>query len=104
MAFTQQEFEELMAAGLPLAGERPVRVTPDFARLSKILKYNLANPMDPKTRDAIRAWLLALRDHYPTIFAQFFVDPQLLSQIQPPVTGRDIKLRRIAIRHLSRVA
>lgn len=104
MAFKDNDLDTLMAAGVPLAGERDVSSPIDFALISEILVSGLDETVDAKTRDSIRAWLLALRDHYPTIFKQFFGDPKLLAELRSPLSGRDIKLRRIALSHLGKVA
>ena len=93
-----------MKAGVPLAGERGPVSGIDFAEISAILQGSLDHESDPKTRDAIRGWLIAIRDHFPSIYAQFFKGDVFLRILAGPVTGRDIKLRRLALSHLGKVA
>jgi hypothetical protein len=104
MTLSKQDFEALMGAGVPLAGERSTSVPLDFGTLSEIMCRALDDKSDPKTCDAVRGWLIALRDHYPEIFSKFFARPQLLIALSGPVTGRDIKLRRIALSRIGKIA
>jgi hypothetical protein len=104
MTLSQQDFEHLLAAGVPLAGQRATSLSIDFEKISEIMCRALDDRSDPKTYDAIRGWLIAMRDHYPSIFSKFLAKPQLAAALDGPVTGRDIKLRRIALSHIGKIA
>ena len=105
MSMSTAELSLLIAAGVPLAGEHDVLVHPiDFAALRPAILNILASSPDPKVCDALRGWMIAVRDHYPTIFGRYFQGPEIQKLIESPVTGRDIKLRRIALSHLGKIA
>ena len=104
MPLTQQDYEELTAAGVPLAGNHRPAGLIDYVKIATVFHKVLDDKSDPKTCDAIRGWLIALRDHYPAIFATFFTDPRILATISSPITGRDIKLRRMALKHIGKFA
>jgi hypothetical protein len=95
----------LIAAGIPLAGEHEASGHPvDFAALRSVMLKILAASPEPKMFDALRGWMIAVQDHYPTIFDRYFQGPEIQKLIESPVTGRDIKLRRIALSHLGKIA
>ena len=75
MTLSQKDKEDLIAAGVPLTGahdKQSITVPIDFGKISEIIDRALDDNSDPKIRAAIN----------------------------PPVTGRDIKLRRIALSHI----
>ena len=104
MALTSKDYALLAAAGIPItAREIEVSFT-GFDAVVPVLINALNGDPEPKVRDAIRGWLIALRDHYPPIFQKYFQDTVFLSLLNGPVEGRDIKLRRIALSHLGKIA
>ena len=101
---SHDDIELLLSAGVPLAGERKDLLSLDFAVVSEAVIRVLDSTSEEKPRDAIRGWLIALNDHYPTLFARHFSSPKIIAAIASPRTGRDIKLRRLALSHLRDVA
>lgn len=95
----------LVAAGVPMRLPQPV--APRFddptvsAALAFVLDHGLADA--GRERDALVAWLGALRDHFPSRFAVLApVSPTRLQALRAAVDrGRYIKLRRIALAHLA---
>ena len=55
-----------------------------------------------RERDCLQALLFALRDHYPSVFGKFQRLKSCRELLAGPVTGKIIKLRRIALAGLSR--
>jgi hypothetical protein len=105
VSMTKAEWDMLIAAGIPLAGEHEAPgQSVDFSALRHVILNVLASGPEPKIRDAIRGWLIAMRDHFPTRFARHSHGPELAKLIEAPVTGRDIKLRRIALNHLGKIS
>lgn len=104
MALTNKEYALLAAAGIPItSGEATISFT-GFDKVVPVLINALSDNPEPKVRDAIRGWLIAVRDHYPPVFQKYFQDALFLLLLNGPVEGRDIKLRRIALSHLGKIA
>lgn len=104
MTLSTQDLATLIAAGVPIAGDEQGIAFAGFASLVPILKNILEGTQEVKLRDAIRGWLIALRDHYPPTFQKHFQCEPFLTLLSGPIEGRDIKLRRIALSHLAKIA
>jgi len=103
------EWDELCALGVPLVSGNQTYDCHDLTaqllinRLEKLFQRHEEHegPLhDPRCKDAVRGLLLALKTHYPSVFMQLS-HPLVHVLCQGKVTGRDIKLRNIA---LSRIA
>lgn len=104
MTLTNEEYAVLVAAGIPITANESAVSFAGFEQLVPVVLKALTEPCEPKVRDAIRGWLLALRDHYPPTFQKHFQDTKFLALLNGAVEGRDIKLRRIALSHLGKIA
>ena len=94
-------WRQLERAGVPMgatghAHREPVVV----ATLIDPLRKVLAGPLAPGARDALAAWLGALRSHWPTAYAGLMAEVATPSfdDVEP---NRFLKLRRIALANLA---
>lgn len=100
----------LEAAGMPDGAVRP---RPHRLPRAEELQFAVAwakehlEELPDARRDPLRAWLRALRHHWPTRFADLFgeVGERFVEQLmaEPMDDNRYLKLRRIAIENLARV-
>lgn len=102
-------WQVLIEAGVPAGATRRRPAPPlRWERVRDALAEVLAAPetLDAPAHEALVAWLNALRDHWPSRFRSL-VDDEPVARLEN-LTARDqdrfLKLRRIAIDHLSRVA
>ncbi|MFH1532878.1 MAG: helix-turn-helix domain-containing protein [Pseudomonadota bacterium] len=103
------DWDALCALGLPLLAReaRSVERCPEvLARHLHCAVAALSDPMggpvDGRQHDALRALLLALRDHFPRIFRDHLAHaPGITDLLDVPWSGREIKLTRIARRSLA---
>ena len=103
MAISQEEIRILAALGVPLSDDHSDVGVVDFKIAAEILKKIARTESEGRLRDAARAWLIAVCDHYPTLYSKHFTAPELLTLASGPRTGRDIKLRRLALSHLGKI-
>ncbi len=103
------DWDALCALGLPLLQREARSVERRPAVLARHLRCAIAELSEPegragagRRRDAVRALLLALRDHFPRVFREHLAGAVLGSEILADQwTGREIKLTRIARRSLA---
>ena len=103
------DWDALCALGLPLLAReaRSVERSPEV--LARHLHCAVAEvsdstvrPGEGRRRDAVRALLLAMRDHFPRAFRGHLARVVRFSGIlEDPWTGREIKLTRLARRTLA---
>ncbi|MCC6993131.1 MAG: hypothetical protein IT370_00750 [Deltaproteobacteria bacterium] len=93
-------------AGVPLAGTRS-GVTPGVDAIAAAVQLVQPGWLEPRERDALAAFVLAWRQHWPTSFAAGFGGDaaRLVAWARSacPDPGRLIKLRRIALANLASV-
>jgi len=104
LSITQEEISFLAALGLPLSDDHSDVGEVDFKIAADILRKISRTESEGRLRDAARAWLIAVCDHYPPLYSKYFAAPELLTMASGPRTGRDIKLRRLALSHLGKFA
>ena len=90
----------LRSAGVPIGHPTP-GPRPTSADLRAALATALAGPNAALEREALLAWLGALRRHWPSMFAVLTEGLPVAEELGE-VTDRDryLKLRRIALAHL----
>ena len=91
----------LKAAGVPLGAPRAHADDPlDLEVLSRALAQVLCAELQPRERDALVAWLGALRAHWPTTHSALTsrMPPFEAGEVDP---NRYLKLRRIALANLA---
>lgn len=101
----------LVRLGLPLRGDRVAGGDADPARLPVLVRQAalaLASQAEQgaaeRYRDALQAFLFALRAHFPTTYRRHFAGcPQVEALTPTRPTGRGIKLGRIAKQRLAEV-
>jgi len=98
LTFLQDEisYDELISFGVPLSGDEKNVRQPQWRDLSFVLKRELMKAKRTKNSrvvDAIEAYLLALKTHFPKL------DNERTFKLLYPqkINGHHIKLRRIAI-------
>lgn len=112
----QVEWEKLICYGLPILPakslEKEARVR-GIECLEKLLvgacaefvqRSEPGSHRNLREKEALQAMILALRDHFPSLFEEHFSSYKVIKELVPKneqVTGKIIKLRRIAIDHLS---
>lgn len=99
----------LLDVGLPAGPTRPRPVPPAaWERVRDALATVLrqASELESWQREALAAWLAALEDHWPTRHAWLLETgtPRDSLRREGDDPSRFLKLRRIAIDHLSRIA
>ena len=104
LSISQEEISVLAALGLPLSDDHSDVGVVDFKIAADILRKISRTESEGRLRDAARAWLIAVCDHYPSLYSKYFASPELLTLAFGPRTGRDIKLRRLALSHLGKIA
>ena len=99
-------WDVLERGGLPLAGVAGGGV-PSAAELAAAVRavQGAPAPSDPRATDALRAFVLAWADHWPTSFAAAFGadGPGLVRWARTGDADRLLKLRRIAVARLATV-
>lgn len=98
------DWDYLAACGVPLTskGSREPPLAKRFAaELTYALAEAIAGTLDERSRLALTATLIALRDHYPSTFSRFSKSPYL-KQLLKVTDPRLLKLRRLALSGLSR--
>ena len=104
LSISQEEISILAALGLPLSDVHSDVGVVDFKIAAEIFRKISRTESEGRLLDAARAWLIALCDHYPALYSKHFATPELQSLTSGPRTGRDIKLRRLALSHLGKIA
>ena len=104
MSLHDDELEILLNAGVPIAGSREKLSISDLDRIRAIISKALKDQDDPKLKDACLGWLRAMRDHYPTLYGKHLNTPDIALCLNREINGREIKLRRLALSHISKVA
>lgn len=99
-------WQVLVAAGVPLRlpqSAEPPQFVDGSVRAALALVVDSGLTDNGRERDALVAWLGALRDHFPSRFALVAALPSSrLEELRSGVDrGRYIKLRRIALAHLA---
>jgi hypothetical protein len=96
----------LRDGGLPLALARSP-VSPTESDLAAAARVAIASYPVGRDADALAAWLLAWRDHWPTSFARSFggdaASAAAWAHSVASPDGRHIKLRRIALENLASI-
>lgn len=104
------DWDALTALGLPLTAGKPRRLVPTLdllahhARLAALEISEGQRDAEDRERkgEALHALLLATRSHYPTLHAHAFGRSAAVARIlDRPVSGRVVKLGRIALARLS---
>jgi transcriptional regulator with XRE-family HTH domain len=99
------DWDALVSLGLPLAARQERQMVRDEEKLLKHLRRAVAmnhgegetQPYEPRLVEALQALLLALRDHYPTLWRRSLARSTSVSAWLPAeIDGRLIKLRRLA--------
>lgn len=103
-----QAWQVLITAGVPLRLPRAAAPAGfDDGAVCAALGTILAHPTPPhgRERDALVAWLGALRDHFPSRSALVVtLAPAEFDKLRGDMDrGRYVKLRRIALAHLARL-
>ena len=99
----------LARMGVPITAPESRSPVPKRERFLDELLYAVLSVQDvhPATesreRETLRATLFALQSHYPTWFKRFLSrSTAVQGMIRQPITGREIKLRRIALQGLAK--
>jgi hypothetical protein len=99
-------WQQLRDGGLPLALAQS-QVAPTEPGLAAAARAAIASHPVGRDADALAAWLLAWRDHWPRSFARNFGnDARATAEWAQDIAssdGRYIKLRRIAIENLASI-
>ena len=106
---TKADWGALVALGLPLAGESVTGVTRDadtlrrhVGRAAIELMEGTGEPGEDRRRDCLHALLRALNSHFPSVTRRWLAaSPPVQAILQDELTGRVIKLARIARQTLS---
>lgn len=101
--FEEVDWDLLAKLGVPLTSIGKVKLTPSPELLIRVLrKYciiikNSETKIELRKLEALQALLLAIKVQFPTYFRKnIHTSPVILSFVPPLVTGRLIKLKRIA--------
>ncbi|MBI1860440.1 MAG: helix-turn-helix transcriptional regulator [Deltaproteobacteria bacterium] len=96
----------LAACGVPILSRDKNSGYPSAESLIRQLLLatrELSDEGETRKKEAIQATLLALRDYFPSFFSKYLSrSPLIQKQIPTDLSGRVIRLRRIAIENLSR--
>jgi hypothetical protein len=99
-------WQTLRDGGLPLAIEG-AGTRPDTATLAASARDAIARQPRGRDAEALAAWLIAWRDHWPTSFRSCFVADleavEAWAERHASDAGRRVKLRRIALERLAAV-
>lgn len=113
----QVEWEKLICYGLPILPAKSFEGdigVPEIECLEKLLvgacaefiqREEPGSHRNLREREALQAMIMALRDHFPSVFQKRFAHYKVIQALNPrmeEVSGKIIKLRRIAIDRLSR--
>lgn len=90
----------LRAAGVPL-GHASGSARPSAPEIRRALDEALEAGLEGVERDAVVAWLGALRRHWPSLFAEVASSRARALLAAPRDGDRYLKLRRIALANLS---
>lgn len=97
------DWDVLIACGVPLSasrGSRPLNLS--IEQLVEQLPLAVLNFQTEREQEALQAFLMALRDHYPSLFKKHFAKLVQNRGLLPKVpNGRVIKLRRLALERLA---
>jgi transcriptional regulator with XRE-family HTH domain len=99
------DWDLLCALGLPLASRKHRRVVPSEDLLVPAVRMAALDLQDAtrgRKLEALQALILAVRSHYPSVYRRSFSGSRPVRAIaERPVTGRIVKLQRIARDRLS---
>jgi transcriptional regulator with XRE-family HTH domain len=102
---SEVDWDLLCALGLPLAHGEPLKIVPSEDLLVPAVRMaalDLQDVTHGRKLDALQALILAVKSHYPTVYRRSFSGSSLVRAIaERPVTGRIVKLQRIARDRLS---
>jgi len=108
LAIKPVDWNMLSALGIPVTAT--VRLKHFILTSEKLIEFlkkaclslKYTKDVDDRKKEAIEATLVAIRDHYPTLFFNKIKKSSLLLEFCPTtLTGRHIKLRRQALSALS---
>lgn len=101
---SERSLTTLIAAGVPLGASPAARPACSVPAVRRALAEALDADLDEQEREAIAAWLGAMRRHFPETYAEV-VDVARRSDVEALVgsvcPSRYLKLRRIAIATLA---
>ncbi len=101
------DWDELCFLGAPMMGQSPTGhfSTPTRERLIQLIRLASLDPEileNDRKKESLQSLLLAIHDHYPRIFKKYLSNQKFLYEIYPKeISGRLIKLRRIALAKIS---
>jgi transcriptional regulator with XRE-family HTH domain len=105
---SEPDWDLLVNCGLPLISEKKrAQGAPNADMLAQLIRkacvFTLqAGQIDRRKKEALQALLLAIQTHYPTYFKLSFRKCSAVQDVFPKkITGRIIKLKRIALSHIS---
>lgn len=106
MAGQKINWDQLIAAGVPLFADNVALLTLSWEQLSVMVKFAIqSRSLSYREDEALQGWLIALRDHYHSTYSFQFNDAIIRKFVDKrPLDGRLIKLRRLASSRLSKVA
>lgn len=97
------DWDRLAALGLPLAAAEPAPAPATAAELARQfhlgareLERDASAPDAERKRECLRALLLAVRNHFPSVYRAWFRRSGPVRRLPGPPSGREIKLARIA--------
>lgn len=99
----EPHWDDLSKIGVPIGTpDKHIRWndTKSEALIRQAYVFVITHPQFSRERDALEAYLLAIRDHYPGKFRKF---KNLERHLPKKYSGRIIKLRRIAIAYLAQI-
>lgn len=97
------DWDFLRSCGVPIQGMNESKnKKPEVDPLVLETKLALQGPLSTREAEALTAFLLAIQIHYPTLYKKSFSkNPLALKALEQPITGRIIKLSRIARHSIS---
>jgi transcriptional regulator with XRE-family HTH domain len=95
------DWDRLCALGVPLTSEVRARFTPSEESLAREVRLALREPLQERQSDALAGLLLALYEHFPSVFKRNFGKSSLAKRLIQNPSGRVIKLKRLAVARVS---
>ncbi|GEM_PF-6046474 len=110
MSDSKFDWDVLASLGLPITGKNNLNIEKNEDNLIHYLKMGCQNLLDfpdensPRMKESIESLLLAIKGHYPTIYKSKISKIKFIIENFTPkqITGRHLKLRRIALSTLGK--
>ena len=96
------DWDKLISYGVPLSSEHKVKIHNYVDKLELIEHiaevYTAYKDLDQRKKDAVEAFIIALKQHYPSFFCKMLeYYPAIAKMVPEHITARHIKLRRLAL-------